>query len=236
MVMACVVFGCGGGQGTNVAREVTVAKPEPEPQDLFEPLRQPYKDAVRASRAGDQLATRRSIRAMLTALERARTARTGGWPAPYDSEPELTTTALELLINQTKVVGALSLTGQSEEAYTTLMDLGGVLQGVRKHLGVARPTDLLIGVYQQLEGIETALASGQIDWRALDVTISLMFNAIGQLRGMSDEGLPEACQSAQTWATFDALNEAAARGQQTPLYESWLDASRAFPAIFELCG
>lgn len=242
-VRACVLIMmmCGGGvMACTTAHptsdpEVQEIAPKPKPQDLFETLRQPYKDAVRSSRVGDKRATRHSIRAMLEALERVRLTKASAWPAPYNSEPELMESALKLLINQTKVSGVLSLTGEYEEAYTTLMDLGGVLKGVRRHLGITRPTDLLIGVYQALEGIESEMASGQEQWVKQLAYITQIQEYIDRLQAMPD-AMPVSCRAPNTWAFVGVLREAAELKQRQLLYESWLKASREFHVTLQLCG
>lgn len=239
-LVLCVslVLGCStqkGSQSTNTPGDLGAITPK-KPQDLFEPLREPYLRAFHSARLGDKYQTKTHIQQMLQVLERLRTYPSESWPSPYRGEVQLTQKAIELLVNQVKVVGVLNITGQHQEAYATLLDAGYVLKRVRRHLGIVRPTDHMLGIYRALEQIKTNLDATTMDWAAQQAQVDIIQSHRQALGQLPRSDWPKRCLANDRWHWIIALEKIVKQNNRELLTEQWQLARRQFYSTFQTCG
>lgn len=205
------------------------------PKDLFEPLRVPYRDAFTATFQEDKFKAKGSVQQMLEILETLKVSAPSSWPAPYRDQPELTQEAIELFLNQTKVAGALNITGDYKQAHQTLEELGEFLRKVRGGLGVEHPTDQLMLLLNQLKLIQRGLNEPEPDWQQLQIYGAAIKREGQQLRLELGQASSD-CQQAQGWDAFDALDEATKTLDRAVVEGAVVVARGQFYQLFQRCG
>lgn len=233
----CCALMCGiaaGSVGCAGAQQVADA-PKPAPQDLFEPLRAPYRKAFTATHHEDRLGAKGGVQEMLKILEGLKTSAPASWPAAYQEQPELVQEAIELFLNQTKVAGALNITGEYQEAHQTLEELGEFLRRVRSGLGVEHPTDKMLVLYMELKALQRVMVQPQLDEQAQRAYVEAIDRQVVAL--MQTKSWPDkSCQELTLWEPLLVLKTTLAAQERALMEQAVSLARNHFYSIFGRCG
>lgn len=234
-LMGALMCGLLAGSVACTGPQQVADSPTPAPQDLFEPLRAPYRKAFTATHHEDRLGAKGGVQEMLKILEGLKTSAPSTWPTAYQAQPELVLEAIELFLNQTKVAGALNITGEYREAHQTLEELGEFLRRVRSGLGVDHPTDKMLVLYMELKALQRVTVQPQLDEQAQLAYVEAIERHIQALM-LTREWPDPGCKEPALWEPLMVLRPTL-KTQDRALMEQAVSLARNhFYSIFGRCG